>query len=310
MSMQSNAVTDSVSAPRSAANVSVAPTRPFLWSLRRELWEHRAVRYAPLGVAGIVLFGFVMGLVRSPHKLWQVSNMTGTKQMLEHVVPYGIAAVALIATSMFVGVFYCLGTLHNERRDRSILFWKSMPVSDLTALLAKATVPLVVLPLITFAVIVATQLIMFLLSTLALLVGGHSPGAYFATLPLPQIMMEALYGLITLSFWYWPVYGWLLFISSWARRAPFLWAVLPPFGIGLIEALAFDTTHIFTVLKSRLLGSFEEAFVYHESAKGAFPFPQMNPVGFVMSPGLWIGMVLGAGLFAGAVWMRRRREPV
>jgi len=310
MSLQSNAMAEQPSAAQSTAGTALSSTRPFIWSLRRELWEHRAVKFAPLGVAGIVLFGFLMGLLRSPQQIWNDTNLSAAKRMQENIVPYGIAAAALIATSIFVGVFYCLGTLHNERRDRSILFWKSMPVSDLTALLAKATVPLAILPLVAFLVIVATQLIMLLLGTAAVAVSGHSVETYWAALPLPQIMAEALYGLVTLSFWYWPVYGWLLFISAWARRAPFLWAVLPPFGLGLIEALAFNTSHVFEILKSRLVGSFEAAFIYHEQAKAAFPFPQMDPLGFVMSPGLWIGMVLGAGFFVAAVWMRRHREPV
>jgi len=309
MSMQTNAMTDSVSASQSSVDVAANPTHPFIWSLRRELWEHRGVRYAPLGVAGLVLFGVLMRLVHSPQDLWRVSHEP-FKQMQEHVAPYGIAAVALMATTVVVGVFFCLGTLHNERRDRSILFWKSMPVSDLTALLAKVCIPLLILPLIGFVVIVATLIIMLLMCSAALLASGHPPAAYLATLPLPQIMAEALYGIVTLSFWYWPVYGWLLFISSWARRAPFLWAVLPPFGLGLIETLAFSTSHVFDLLNARLLGSFAAAFVYHDQAKGGFPFPQMNPLGFVSNPGLWIGMVLGAGFFAAAVWMRRRREPV
>ena len=59
-------------------------------------------------------------------------------------------------------MFYCLDALYGERRDRSILFWKSLPVSDLTTVLSKASIPIVVLPLLTFAVTVATQLIMLL----------------------------------------------------------------------------------------------------------------------------------------------------
>ncbi|HEX3665728.1 MAG TPA: hypothetical protein VHU23_10900 [Rhizomicrobium sp.] len=310
MSMQTNAVAGSPSAAQSTVQTATNPTRPFNWSVRRELWEHRAVRYAPLAVSGLILFGFVMGLAHSSYKLWQPTNRSLEKQMLEHMIPYGISAVALIATSIIVGVFYCLGTLHNERRDRSILFWKSMPVSDLTALLAKILIPLVILPLIAFVVIVATQLVMFLLATAVLLANGHAPGTYWAALPLPQIWMEVFYGLLTLSFWYWPVYGWLLLVSSWAKRAPFLWAVLPPLGLALIEKLAFDTSYVSEVLKSRLLGSFPAAFVYHEHLKGGFPFPQMNPLGFVTNPGLWIGMVLGAAFFVAAVWMRRRRESV
>ena len=310
MSMQSNAMAGSPSSAPSITSAGAHPTRPFIWSVRRELWEHRSVRYAPLAVAGLILFGFLMGLGHSSYKLWQSASQPFQKQMLEHMIPYGISAAALIATSLIVAVFYCLGTLHNERRDRSILFWKSMPVSDLTALLAKIVVPLVILPLVTFVVIVATQLIMFLLATAFLVANGHPPAAYWATLPLPQIWVEVFYGLLTFSFWYWPVYGWLLLVSSWAKRAPFLWAVLPPLGLALIERLAFDTSHVSDVLNSRLLGNFAAGFVYHEHPNGGFPFPQMNPVGFVTSPGLWIGMVLGAGFFAAAVWMRRRREPV
>ena len=84
------------------------------------------------------------------------------------------------AAAFVVGVFYCLDALHGERRDRSILFWKSLPVSDLTTVLSKASIPLVILPLITFAIVIATQLIMLLLSSAAMLISGLS-----ATAPAP-----------------------------------------------------------------------------------------------------------------------------
>ena len=63
-------------------------------------------------------------------------------------------------TAFLVGVFYCLDALHGERRDRSILFWKSLPVSDLTTVLAKASVPCRVLPPRAFALALATQLML------------------------------------------------------------------------------------------------------------------------------------------------------
>src|SRR5437660_10885136 len=78
----------------------------------------------------------------------------------------------LILTAVIVGVFYCLDALHGERRERSILFWKSLPVSDLTTVFSKAIIPLVVLPMVRFAIIVVTQLIMLLISTVALLPTG------------------------------------------------------------------------------------------------------------------------------------------
>jgi ABC-2 type transport system permease protein len=89
-------------------------------------------------------------------------------------VPYDVAAMVLIITAFIVGLFYCLDALYGERRDRSILFWKSLPVSDLTTVLSKATIALVVLPLVTFAVIVATQFVMLLWTSVLLISHGMS----------------------------------------------------------------------------------------------------------------------------------------
>ena len=80
-------------------------------------------------------------------------------------MPYDIAAMMIIITAFIIGVFYCLDALHSERRDRSILFWKSLPVSDLTTVLSKASVPLAILPLIVLPIVVVMQFIMMLISS-------------------------------------------------------------------------------------------------------------------------------------------------
>src|SRR5436305_8302852 len=90
-------------------------------------------------------------------------------------MPYDVASMMLIFTAFIVGVFYCLDALHGERRDRSILFWKSLPVSDLTTLRSKATIPLATLPLVTFAIILATQVVMLLWASVLLITHGMSP---------------------------------------------------------------------------------------------------------------------------------------
>ena len=102
-----------------------------------------------------------------------------------------------MATTFIVGIFYCLDALHGERRDRSILFWKSLPVSDLTTVLSKASIPLVVLPLLTFAITVATQWIMLLLSSAVLLASGLSVATLWTQLPLFQMSLMLLYHLVT-----------------------------------------------------------------------------------------------------------------
>src|SRR5712675_2199332 len=156
------------SAGGSAPGYRPAATRPFYWSVKRELWENRSIYIAPLIVAIVVLFGFLVSTGGLPERRRAVLLLDPAKARAAIDTPYNVAAIMLIFTAFIVGVFYCLDALHGERRDRSILFWKSLPVADLTTVLSKASVPLVVLPLLTFAIIVATQLIMWLLSTAVL----------------------------------------------------------------------------------------------------------------------------------------------
>src|SRR6202795_3787123 len=174
-----------------------AKTRPFYWSVKRELWENRSIYIAPLIVAVVVLFGFLVSTSGLPERRRAVLLFDPAKARAAIEMPYNVAAIMLIFTAFIVGVFYCLDALHGERRDRSILFWKSLPVSDLTTVLSKASIPLVVLPLLTFAIIIVMQLIMLLLSTAVLLMSGLSVATLWAPLPLFQMSLVLLYHLVT-----------------------------------------------------------------------------------------------------------------
>src|SRR5207247_1468993 len=119
--------------------------------------------------------------------------------------PYDLAAMMMIFIVFIVGVFYCLDALYGERRDRSILFWKSLPASDLTTVLSKATIPLVVLPLIAFVITVCVQVIMVLETSANLLLHGMSPATTWAHVPLFQNWLVLLYGLVALALWHAPI---------------------------------------------------------------------------------------------------------
>jgi ABC-2 type transport system permease protein len=303
--------TDTLSgaAPEAPAAVAsaAAPVRPFYWSVRRELWENRAIYIAPLAVAGVLLFGFLIG----SHRLADAMRQTGNPEVMaeRHVIPYHIAAFAIMVTTGLVGVFYALAALNGERRDRTILFWKSLPISDHIAVLSKAFIPLVVLPIVAFAVIVATQLAMLLLSTIDLLLNGMAPGVLWNEVPLANLWVVLAYGLVALSLWQAPLWGWLLLVSAWAKRMTFIWAVAPPLALMLFEKIAFDTGVFAHLIGQRIAGGFE---TFTRSSHGVIQtdLSQLDPVGFVTNPGLWIGLVVAAAFLAGAVWLRRRREPI
>ncbi len=222
-----------------------------------------------------------------------------------------MAAMMMIFTVFIVGVFYCLDALHGERRDRSILFWKSLPVSDLTTVLSKATIPLVILPLISFAIVVCVQLIMVLTTGAVLVFHGMSPATTWAHFPVFQNWLVLLYGLIVLALWHAPIYGWLLLVSGWAKRATFLWAVLPFIAIQILEKIAFGTTYIGKMLGHRLVGFAPHAFGFHGGTHPTIDsLSQLTPGRYLGSPDLWIGLLVAAALLAAAVRLRRYRGPL
>lgn len=212
-------------------------------------------------------------------------------------------------TGMVVAIFYCLDALHGERRDHSILFWKSLPVSDLSTVLIKASIPLIIMPLIVFAVTVATQLLMLLLSSAILAASGQSVSALWDVMSFPRMSAMLLYHLVTVhALWQAPFFGWLLLVSAWARRTPFLWAFLPPIAICYLEKIIFNTTHLLALVTDRIGGGME-ALV----ASGTFPMDpmtQLTPMQFLAAPGLWIGLAITAACLAGAARLRHYRGPI
>ena len=287
----------------------LARTRPFFWSVRRELWENRAIYLAAPIAAAVVLFGVVLGHTAGHMGPIVVHGRPIDQRVLPPLIPYMIAAAAILATSCITGVFYCLASLNAERRDRSVLFWKSLPVSDLTTVLSKAAVPAVIMPVVTLATIVVAHLLMLGMDLGAAAMTGQSTAALMAQLPLGQVWLDFAYGFLLLSFWWSPLWSWLLLVSAWAKRMTFIWAVAPPVAICVIERLAFGSGHASKLLSSRLLAGVGVGFTTPPDHSG-LELPWPDPLPFLASPGLWIGLVVAAGFLAGAVWLRRRREPI
>ena len=125
-----------------------------------------------------------------------------------------------------------------------------------------------------------------------------------------------LYGLVTLTLWWAPIYAWLLLVSAWTKRMTFLWAVLPVLGVGLIEKIGLDTSYFSQMISDRLTGFMGKAFDFENAAKSAAKglltdqIAMLTPMRFVEAPGLWLGLVAAAVFLAGAVWLRRNREPI
>jgi len=308
----SNTLLDSA-LPPPTPSMPTTKTRPFYWSVRRELWENRSIYIAPLAAAGVVLVGLIIGAFHLPTR-WahMVSTLDPTRQSQIVAIPYAIAATAIMATAFVVAIFYSLGALQSERRDRSILFWKSLPVSDLTTVMSKAVIPLVVLPVVSFVIMLVTLLFMLAVTAVVLPMNGAPANLLLSAFPLGKTTVELAYVLVVFTLWHAPIWGWLMLVSGWARRATFLWAFGPPVVACVFERLAFNTSYLPALLHYRLTGALTEAFNAGDASANMnhLDLAQMDPLKFMFTPGLWLGLLVAAILFAAAVWQRRYRAPI
>lgn len=284
------------------------PVRHLQWSIRRELWESRSLYMAPIALAIVILVGFGVSSYRYSDRMRVIEELGEAKQIAATMLPFSLAASVIVATAWLVAAFYCLDALHGERRDRSILFWKSMPVSDFTAVTAKVSIPLVVTPLIACLVALTAQVLLLLVAGALLSFRGVEVGAMISRLPYGVMVVSLVYGTIVQALWFAPIFAYLLMVSAWARRQTFVWAFVPIFGAWAVETITSGTSFVGNLVRYRLSGGQAHAFAADGADGPVTRLSQMTPVELLAAPGLWMGLAFAAGFVAVAVQLRRRRE--
>lgn len=292
-------------------------TRTAVTSLRRELWEHPALYIVPLVVLGLALVG-VIGKIRLVGKFVDESGAEQVSAAM-HLGAAGFI-VPFLMVMLVVIPLYLLDCLYAERKDRSILFWKSMPVSDAVTVLSKLATALVAAPLIIYVVATVTQILGLSIGHLAILMSSaESPGMMQEARAFLQAQAVLMYALLAVSLWYAPIYGWLLLVSAWAKRVPFLWATLVPVALIVLEAEILRSRYLADWIGERFSGVFSSGFqlpswMQGDRSEGTFleQSPNvselMNPADLFVSFGLWSGLALTAAFVAGAIALRRYRD--
>jgi ABC-2 type transport system permease protein len=320
-----------------------ANTFPIL--LKREYWENRGgFLRAPIAVAiaftAVLLMAWVWGEV-SLHRtginpdnfpLNALAAKFSDENAANIVLGYQIGMVSLSGVMQVVLAivlfFYLIGALYDDRRDRSVLFWKSLPVSDTATVMSKVTTALFVAPLMAFGATVALHIAVLSIVSLFLLFHGVSPWHFVWGTAQPLSMWTHLLATIPVAaLWVLPTVGWLLLVSSFARSKPFIWAVLPPLGVGILlswfhvlREFSIPSTWYWSHVFARLLFSFSPGSWGNDGRGINFGINVQHgrDVAEIMSwgtlgnalanPELWIGAVAGAAMIAGAVYFRRVRE--
>jgi ABC-2 type transport system permease protein len=294
----------------------------FLWLVRREVWEHKAIWVAPAIVVGCLMLLMLTGNVHlgpigelgGDGVLAEVSHEVRVKLL---VIVYAGLALVMDMVLGIVAFFYALDSLYSDRRDRSVLFWKSLPLSDAETVLSKFAVAAVLIPLVALAASLVAQLVVAAGGSARLALAGLSGGMMWEPQALLGGFGVAFLWCVTAILWYSPIVAYLMLASAWAPRGPFLWAVLPPVGLWVGEQVLVGTEYVGDFVSDRLFGLYrllgarsdgEPAVDGGEIEK----ISQVDLVGslseFYASPELWLGVVAAALLLAGAMWVRRYRD--
>ncbi len=302
----------------------------FLWLIRREIWEARVVWIAPAICAAIVIGGAIFAGIWSHHIAFgmdsaELSDLNSqlTPQKLDALASMSLAAVTVpfLIMVMFTQFFYSIDALFGERRDRSVLFWKSLPVSDAQTVLSKLTVATVVMPAAATAGIFISQIGVCAAAAIKLAwITGMQAHLWSPVVWLNVLSLDA-YIMVTSMLWYVPMVAFYLLVSALAPRSPFGFAVLVPLGAMLLEKIVFGTRLLATMLFLRSpVGLFAHIFGPQGTHGLGFVFKKndvdmpvslfsiMKPLEFLATPELWVGLVIGAVFIAGAVWARRYRD--
>jgi ABC-2 type transport system permease protein len=290
--------------------------------VRREAWEHSAIWLVPV-VMSVVLFVLAVmasfGLIDDMSIEVVADHSVDAREMTGGLAAFNFALFGWFAMVMsIVATFYLLDCLLADRKDRSILFWKSLPVSDLKTVLSKLLTAAVLIPLVAFVVSLITHFLLLIVGSVDLLVLGASPwDMLWAPNPIFSTSALVFYAMIVQVLWYLPLMGYLMLISAFAKRAVMVWAVIPPLVIALLEQQLLGTRHFAALIADRLGGVFPLAFDVNvrdgnvESLgeladKIDSPLFEVINVGpLLQSAGFWLGLLAAAGFIAGAVYLRR-----
>lgn len=298
--------------------------------VRREAWEHSAIWLVPV-VMSLVLV--VLAIMASFGLLDELSiemisdHDVDTREMTGGLAAFNFALFGWFAMVMsVVGTFYLLDCLLADRKDRSILFWKSLPASDTLTIGSKLLAAMFLAPLIFWVVYVITYVVIMLLFSVVVLSLGENPWTLFLSLGNPiKAWGLVLTSYFAQSIWALPLYGWLMLVSAFAPRIPLLFAVLPPVILGVLE-LWIDFLKTFTI-SDNLFGLFGHWFAnsplimsadMHENndfgAALGIPITHdfdhqvtvANMFDRLFSSDMLIGLAIAAVFLGATLWLRRR----
>jgi ABC-2 type transport system permease protein len=317
----------------------------FITLLRRELWEHTSLKAIPLTLLAFILLAnlALFFFVSASDFTFTINTATETRQVvnaLDYFVQMDVNKQTviingiMITTGMIINsillivmFFYLLDSLYGERKDRTILFWKSLPVTNKLTVLSKLSIALFIIPVIIFITTGLANLLTLAFQTFTLSHHQHHAGLLWQQVDITGLSMFSIFLLIQQTIWYFPVMGWLLFCSAWCRKSPIVVAVLIPAILVFIDSSFMLGTGISEILVERLPLGIMSMQLGNDSNLMTYPYnlssqqlPGFNMVAgiklpsvddilqFLMNIKVWMGIIIGIFFTGMAISLRRWRD--
>lgn len=295
--------------------------------IKREIWEHRSIYVTPLAIASIVTLGVLAMLMFASGfaaeldvAIFGASNLAGDPERKAALTGFflGTSWVFLVALAILT-VFYCLDSLYAERKDKSILFWRSLPVTDAETVISKILTAVVIIPLVAVLGIVITHLVNLIVTSIWVSMKGGDAGILiWGSVAFLDNWLAALIVVLASAIWMSPFVGWFLLVSAYTKRSPLLMAFLPLILLGLLESIIFRT-HVFAenvlargdgipIFRSMDVDRFFSEEEWRLSEDSIDLLVHLDVVQFITSPATWAGIVVCGLLSTGAIYVRRYRD--
>ena len=296
--------------------------------VRRELWEHRAIFVTPLVIGTIVTLATLAALMFAGQfqqelniAIFGAQNVAGEFERRAALTAFygGTSWLFLLGLGVLT-VFYALDSLYAERKDKSILFWRSLPVTDAETVISKLVTAVFVIPAMAIAGIIVTHLINLVITSIWVASKGGSAGMLiWGSVPFFDNWMATVLVIYATAIWMSPFLGWFLFVSAWTKRAPFMVAFLPLVLVPLIEGIFLRSAHFAEAVWGRGakiplfqadidVEEFFDKDSLHLSEEMVSLLAHIDLGRFFASVDTWIGIVVCGLLTTAAIYVRRYRD--
>ncbi len=299
----------------------------YLALMKREFWEHRSIWVTPVAIASVVTLGTLTALMFAGEfareldvAIFGAQNVAG--EMERRAVLTGFFAGSSWLFLLGLGVltiFYTLDSLYAERKDKSILFWRSLPVTDAETVISKLLTAVLLIPAVAIIAIIGTHIVNLVVTSIWVsMKGGDSGVLIWGSVPLFDNWMATVLAIYCMAIWMSPFLGWFLFVSAYTKRAPLLMAFLPLILVPMIEGIFFRSANFAEAVWGRgatiplfanmdIEGFFDDGHP-RISEEMVSLLAHIDLGKFFTSVDMWLGIIVCGLLTTAAIYVRRYRD--